>query len=109
MNKINKKYTKDFLPWKGITISDNCFIGCHSIILPGVTIGSNSIVGAGSVVTKDIGPNQVWAGNPARFIESIDDLALKFERYSQSEQYQIIKDAHLDTIKAILKSQTDLS
>jgi serine acetyltransferase len=40
----------------------------NSILLPGVRIGPNSIVGAGSVVTRDIPPDSVYAGNPARFI-----------------------------------------
>ena len=39
------------------------------IICNSVTIGEGSIIGAGSVVTKDIPANQVWAGNPARFIK----------------------------------------
>ena len=56
---------------KDITIEDNVFIGAFSIILKGVTIGKNSIVGAGSVVTKSIPPNQIWAGNPAKFIKDI--------------------------------------
>ena len=54
-----------------VIIEDNVFIGAKSIILKGVTIGSNSIVGAGSVVTKSIPPNQIWAGNPAKFIRNI--------------------------------------
>lgn len=54
-----------------IFIEDHVFIGAHSTILKGVTIGKNSIVGACSVVTKSIPPNQIWAGNPARFIKSI--------------------------------------
>ena len=53
-----------------IKIGNNCFIGCRSILLPGVTIGDNSIIGAGSVVTKDVPSGEVWAGNPARFIKT---------------------------------------
>ena len=56
---------------KGIVIEDNVFIGAFSLILKGVTIGKNSIVGAGSVVTKSIPPNQIWAGNPAKFIKDV--------------------------------------
>lgn len=57
---------------KEVIIHDNVFIGAHSIILKGVEIGENSIVGAGSVVTKSIPANQVWAGNPAKFIRNVD-------------------------------------
>lgn len=61
----------EFRVQKPVYISKNAFIGAHSIILKGVTIGENSIVGAGSVVTHSIPSNQVWAGNPARFISNI--------------------------------------
>lgn len=47
-----------------------CFIGAHSIILPGVEIGDHSIVGAGSVVVHNVPPNSLVAGNPARIIET---------------------------------------
>jgi acetyltransferase-like isoleucine patch superfamily enzyme len=46
-------------------------IGSNSTILCGITIGQNAIVGAGSVVTKDVPPNQIWAGNPARFLRKV--------------------------------------
>ncbi|WP_317047131.1 acyltransferase [Pedobacter nutrimenti] len=52
-----------------VVIKDNVFIGMNSIILKGVTVGSNVIVAAGSVVTKNIPDNQVWGGNPAKFIK----------------------------------------
>lgn len=55
---------------KPIVIGDNVFIGAKSIILKGVTIGKNSIIGAGSVITKSIPENQIWAGNPAKFIRN---------------------------------------
>ena len=56
-----------------ITIMSNCFIGMNSIILPNICIGPNSIVGCGSVVTKDVEPNSVYAGNPAKKIRSLDE------------------------------------
>lgn len=52
-----------------VCIKENAWIGARTIICQSVTIGKNSVVGAGSVVTKDIPDNQVWAGNPARFIK----------------------------------------
>lgn len=52
-----------------VHIEDDVFIGVNVIICNSVTIGKGSIVGAGSVVTKDIPPYQVWAGNPAKFIK----------------------------------------
>ncbi len=57
---------------KPVVIGDNVFIGAQSLILKGVTIGENSIIGAGSVVTKSIPANQIWAGNPAKFIKEIN-------------------------------------
>jgi acetyltransferase-like isoleucine patch superfamily enzyme len=54
-----------------VYINDNVFIGAHSSILKGVAIGENSIVGACSVVTKNIPANEIWGGNPAKFIRKI--------------------------------------
>ena len=58
-----------------IRINDNCFIGTRAIILPNVTIGPNSVVGAGAVVTRDVPPNTVVAGVPARVIASLEEYA----------------------------------
>lgn len=55
-----------------IRLKRNCWIGADVTILPGVTVGENSVVGAGSVVTKDIPDNCVYAGNPAKFIKNIE-------------------------------------
>ncbi len=54
-----------------IAIGDNAWLGGGVIVLPGVTIGENTVVGAGSIVTKDLPPNVVAAGNPARVIRSV--------------------------------------
>lgn len=51
-----------------ITIKDKVWIGGGAIILPGITIGEGAVVGAGSVVTKDVKPYTIVAGNPARLI-----------------------------------------
>lgn len=51
-----------------IKIGRRCFIGGGATILPGVTIGDESIVGAGAVVTADVPPNTIVAGNPARIV-----------------------------------------
>lgn len=55
-----------------VVIKDNAFIGAMCFIGKGVTIGENSIVGAGSVVTKSIPDNEIWAGNPAKFIKKLE-------------------------------------
>lgn len=51
-----------------VVIGDRVWIGYRAIILPGVTIGEGAVVGAGSVVTKDVEPYRIVAGNPARII-----------------------------------------
>lgn len=55
-----------------IVIEDKVWIGINSTVLPGVKIGHGAIIGANSVVTKDVAPNTIVAGNPARFIKNIE-------------------------------------
>lgn len=77
-------------------IGRNCFIGAHSIVLPGIRIGDGCIVATGSVVTKDVGPNCVVAGNPARVIKT-DIRTRKFgvleEAYREAVELQLAADA----------------
>jgi len=50
------------------TIGNDVWLGTRVTVLGGVTIADGAVIGAGSVVTKDVGPYEIWAGNPARFI-----------------------------------------
>jgi acetyltransferase-like isoleucine patch superfamily enzyme len=56
------------LEFAAITLEDDCDIGVGAIILPGVTVGQGAQVGAGAVVTHDVPPFSVVAGNPARVL-----------------------------------------
>lgn len=53
---------------KPVYIGNNVWLGAQVTVLPGVTIGENAVIGAGAVVTRDIPPNAVAVGNPARVI-----------------------------------------
>lgn len=57
-----------------VVIEDKVWIGINATILPGVRIGYGAIVGAGSVVTRDVPPMTIVAGNPARIIKQINEL-----------------------------------
>ena len=66
-------FTKEKPKTAPIIVEEGVFIGAGSYILKGVTIGKHSIVGAGSVVSKNIPANQIWAGAPARYIKNITE------------------------------------
>ena len=51
-----------------IVIEDDVWIGAGVVITAGVTVGRGAVIGAGSIVTRDVEPNSVAAGNPARFL-----------------------------------------
>ena len=61
------------LDLKSIVIKRNAWIGAGATILPGVTIGENSIVAAGAVVNKDVPPDTIVGGIPARIIRRIEE------------------------------------
>lgn len=63
--------------WRPTRIEDNCWIGHGAIILNGATIGQGAIVAAGSIVTHNVAPYDIVAGNPARVVGS---------RFTQAQQ-----------------------
>jgi UDP-2-acetamido-3-amino-2,3-dideoxy-glucuronate N-acetyltransferase len=64
----SKKYPEKHQP---TVIEDGASLGAGCVILSGLTIGRNAMIGAGSVVTRNVPPNQVWVGNPAHFLKEI--------------------------------------
>lgn len=54
--------------WQHTVVGDGAVIGANALICPGISIGEDALIGIGSVITKDVGPNEVWFGNPAKFI-----------------------------------------
>lgn len=74
------KFVNDLYPpsgdkdsWEATLVRDNASIGTNATVLP-VEIGENAVVGAGAVVTEDVPPNAIVAGNPAEVIGYADDL-----------------------------------
>ena len=71
--KIHLGYTKI----GKVTIGNRVFIGVGTIVLPNSTIGDDSIIGVGSIVVGNIPPREVWAGQPARKICTLDEYIAK--------------------------------
>lgn len=80
VNMINAAYGTRLDAVGPVVLRDDVFIGRGVTILPGVTIGPRAIVGAGSVISRDVPPNSVVAGNPARVVRSLDDHAEVLKR-----------------------------
>ena len=70
--KSNLRLNSKLIQNKEITIENDVWIGANSTILPGVIIEKNSILGAGSVLTANIKKNEIWVGNPAKFLKTIE-------------------------------------
>lgn len=79
-NVVLATLNHDFAPYNRATmhpapihIKDRVWIGANATVVPGVTIGENSIVAAGAVVTKDVPPNTIVGGVPAKVLKRIDE------------------------------------
>mgnify|MGYP002791617613 FL=1 len=68
-NATGKCFAENHFEWSKKTVIENdVWLGTRTMVLAGVTIHTGAVIGAGSVVTKDVGAYEIWAGNPARFI-----------------------------------------
>ena len=63
---------EEYINSKEVVIDEGVFVGAGTLILKGVHIGRHSVIGAGSVITKSVPENEIWAGNPAKFIAEIE-------------------------------------
>lgn len=87
LSGLNHNYTEIDSPiheqgvsTKPIIVEDESWIGANVVIVPGVTVGRHSIVAAGSVVTKNIPPFSVVAGNPARILKQYDFVTKTWQK-----------------------------
>jgi acetyltransferase-like isoleucine patch superfamily enzyme len=71
----------------GPIIEKSAVVGAGALILPAIVVGESSLVGAGAVVTKDVPPNRLVVGNPARVIRKIDELDCPPGFYKRGEVY----------------------
>ncbi|MEI8341516.1 MAG: acyltransferase, partial [Verrucomicrobiota bacterium] len=67
-----------------VRVEDNCWIGQNAVILKGVTVGHDSIIGANSVVTRDVPPCSIAAGNPARVVKSLASVSNSYSLVSST-------------------------
>ncbi len=65
-----------------VTIGENTFVGCNSIVLEGVSVGKNCIIGAGSLIKKDVPDNTMVAGVPAKVIKIYNKKTKKWDKVS---------------------------
>lgn len=82
-----------------VNIGNNVFIGINSIILRGVNIGNNVIIGAGSIVSKNCKDNSVYAGNPAKYIMSIEEFYKKRLELQYKEAKELAQNYYKKTGK----------
>lgn len=104
---ILKKNFSNFIEekTKPITIGADVWIGAGSIIKSGVSIGTGAIVGAGSVVTHDVPPYEIWAGNPAKKIKNRFEERLK-TKLLESKWWEL-SDCEIENIAGIFNSPLD--
>lgn len=80
--RVARTKIPDFDIFGRVTICDYAYIGSGAQIMPGVTIGKGSLVAAGSIVTKSVPAGVVVAGNPARFVCTVEEYIERNKKYN---------------------------
>jgi len=73
----NDRYPPSRGNWSPVMVEDKVVIGANATVIAGVRLRKGCIIGAGAVVTKDIPAEQVWMGNPAKFVMMREEYELK--------------------------------
>ena len=84
---LNDRYppSRDSSKWTPVKVLEGVVIGGGATILPGLTIGENAVLGAGATLTKNIPANQVWVGNPAKYLTTREQYEQKGGRMHDEE------------------------
>lgn len=80
--RVARTIYPDFDVFGRIIVEDNVYIGSGSQLMPGVTIGEGSLIAAGSIVTKSVPAGEVWGGNPARRLCSVEEYIQRNLKYN---------------------------
>lgn len=75
--------SKKYIKFLNTTVKEGASIGANATVLPGITIGNYALIGAGSVVTHNVGKQEIWIGNPARFSGYICKCGAKCSKIKQ--------------------------
>lgn len=79
---VARTIISDFDMFGKVIVEDGAYIGAYSQIMPGVTIGKGALVAAGSIVTKSVPAGVVVAGNPAKFICTVEEYIERNRKYN---------------------------
>ncbi|GAB2198035.1 hypothetical protein [Sessilibacter sp. MAH4] len=97
VNMINRAFGLKLDKVGKVEFKDNVFVGHGAIILPGVTIGPNAIIAAGAVVSRDVPPDTIVAGSPAKSVAKLSDYVEKLkEKNSEYPWHYLIEQRQSD-------------
>ena len=80
--RVARTRIPDFDIFGRVTICDYAYIGSGAQIMPGVTVGKGSLVAAGSIVTKSVPDGVVVAGNPAKYVCTVEEYIERNKKYN---------------------------